>query len=618
MITQSPNPDLVSHDSISGEPPAADASLLFEAALTASPDLVDGSERRNDHASAPVRTFQKWWVASIVVGCAATVFSWAALTDIVLPIPAHQPLRGLLFLVTHLPALVILFFLTGGLIERIGFFRRGKRARQAGPLPDDLPTVCVQLPMFNEEAVARRAIEAAGALQWPRDKLTIQILDDSTDAEARAIVDEAAANVRRRGINCQIVRRTNRYGYKAGALEAARHTTSAEFTAIFDADFIPPPDFLKRAIGHFYQANGEADPSIALVQAQWGHLNHNESALTRAQSLWVDDHHTLQMSWRSEKWRFVNFTGTAGIWRSAGIEEVGGWQAASLVEDCELSFRHLFHGFRTVFVKEIVAPAELPNTFTAYKAQQKRWTQGWVQLQRLHLRTLAFEYKTSPIRRVHLLYHMLISWQWPVWALWLLIMPALIKLDLWFGSYGLFTGFIAYFFMPAIWLIASTLIASVETRHTYPTPLSVIEFVHRFSRIVPYLIISTGMLAHQFSAFMEGLFAPLHSEFERTPKTAAVSSISQQGVQPSVTQARKRPSVKIHWPYVLAEVFFIGYQLIWAVEFALTGLWWPALSCFGLAGSVLILTLFYGDHEGKILFLFDRKKIALRLFGMQS
>ena len=148
---------------------------------------------------------------------------------------------------------------------------------------------------------------------------------------------------------------------------------------------MPPADFLLRTIPHFYRADGEPDAGLALVQAQWGHLNHDESSLTRAQSLWVDDHHTLQMSWRSAMWRFVNFTGTAGVWRASAIEAAGGWRAASLVEDCELSFRHLFAGYRTKFVKEIVVPAELPATYTAYKAQQRRWTQGWVQLQRLHL-----------------------------------------------------------------------------------------------------------------------------------------------------------------------------------------------------------------------------------------
>jgi cellulose synthase/poly-beta-1,6-N-acetylglucosamine synthase-like glycosyltransferase len=188
------------------------------------------------------------------------------------------------------------------------------------------------------------------------------------------------------------------------------------------------------------------------VQAQWGHLNHDESALTLAQSLWVDDHHTLQMSWRSAMWRFVNFTGTAGVLRASAIDAAGGWRAASLVEDCESSFRHLVAGYRTKFVKEIVAPAELPATHTAYKAQQKRWTQGWVQLARLHLSTLLIRYQCSWPKRLHLLYHMGISWQWPAWAAWITLLPFLIHTGHWFGSFGITPGLMLYL-MPSVLLI---------------------------------------------------------------------------------------------------------------------------------------------------------------------
>jgi cellulose synthase/poly-beta-1,6-N-acetylglucosamine synthase-like glycosyltransferase len=139
-------------------------------------------------------------------------------------------------------------------------------------------------------------------------------------------------------------------------------------------------------------------------------------------------------------WQFVNFTGTAGVWRPSAVEASGGWRAVSLVEDCELSFRHLFAGYRTKFVKEIVAPAELPATYTAYKAQQKRWTQGWVQLQKMHLATLLFRFRCSTRRRIHLVYHMCISWQWPAWALWITLLPLMIRTDLWFGSFGVGVG----------------------------------------------------------------------------------------------------------------------------------------------------------------------------------
>lgn len=186
----------------------------------------------------------------------------------------------------------------------------------------------------------------------------------------------------------------------------------AELILILDADFVPDADYLRKIVPYFFNQNGKYLNRLALVQAQWGRLNHDESMLTVAQSLWVDDHHTIQMAWRSAAWKFVNLTDKAGIWRSKAIEEIDGCRSASLVEYCELIFRHLFSGYYTRFVKEIVVPAELPNTYTAYKSQQKRWSQGWMQLNRIHFSTLAEEYRTSFVRRIHLFYHICICWQW--------------------------------------------------------------------------------------------------------------------------------------------------------------------------------------------------------------
>jgi cellulose synthase/poly-beta-1,6-N-acetylglucosamine synthase-like glycosyltransferase len=400
-----------------------------------------------------------------------------------------------------------------------------------------------------------------------------------------------------------VLRRSDRRGYKAGALEAGRRETDAEFLVIFDADFVPPADYLQRALPHFYHPDGEPDAGLALVQTQWGHLNPDESALTRAQSLWVDDHHTLQMSWRSAVWQFVNFTGTAGVWRASAIDAAGGWRAASLVEDCELSFRHLFAGYRTKFVKEIVAPAELPATFTAYKAQQKRWTQGWVQLQRLHLRTLLSRFPSSPLRRLAFAYHMCISWQWPVWALWVSMLPLLIFTDLWFGALGAGPGVALYLVPTVLWLLVATIVASLETKHTYPERLSAATFGRRFARILPYVVINTGMLPHQFSAFTEGLFGRLNSEFERTPKAASVTGSPR-------PRAKRRYAVKIHWPYVSAEAFFVAYQLAWTALFLAEGLLLPALGATYLSACVASLAYFYGDHAGRVLFVINRAKPA--------
>lgn len=560
----------------------------------------------------------RWWMPSAALFIiAAGLLIYAANTN--LGASWFEPGSWgwwLLTLIAHTPFFVILAFLAMGIVERLDFYRRGRAPEQAGQMPAVFPTVCVQLPMFNEHAVARRVIEAAANMTWPADRLSIQVLDDSTDEDTRRLVEQVCAGVRARGINCRALHRTDRKGYKAGALEAGRQQTEAEFLAIFDADFVPPADFLLRTIPHFYLEDGRPDIGLALVQAQWGHLNHNQSALTLSQSLWVDDHHTLQMAWRSAAVKFVNFTGTAGVWRASAIEAAGGWRAASLVEDCELSFRHLFAGYRTRFVKEIVVPAELPATYTAYKAQQRRWTQGWVQLQRLHLPTLLFRYPAPWLRRLQLLYQMCISWQWPLWAIWLLLLPFLIYTGHWFGALGNVAGVVFYLLPSAVWLTLSAALASLETKYTYAEPLTLKTFLERFGRVFPNVLISTGMLPHQFSAFAEGLFGPMHSEFERTPKAAAVtagSSASQQPLPAGAPAATKTYRVKVHWPYVLTELFFIVYHFGWAVLFAAAGLFWCAIVSVYMAACILYLAFFYGDHAGKVCFVIDRNQFSALL-----
>ncbi|RPJ25636.1 MAG: glycosyltransferase [Chloroflexi bacterium] len=558
----------------------------------------------------------RWWMLGIVaITIAAGLFLYA--TRFIAGeawFEVGSPGWLALTAVLHAPFFGILFFLIVGIGERLGFYWKGRAPEQPGRLPAVYPTVCVQLPMFNEHAVARRVIEAAANMHWPADRFSIQVLDDSTDEDTRRQVEQVSGEVRARGRDCRVLHRADRHGYKAGALEAGRKQTEAEFLVIFDADFVPPADFLLRTIPHFYQPDGQPDTGLALVQAQWGHLNHDESMLTLSKSLWVDDHHTLQMAWRSAALKFVNFTGTAGVWRASAIEAAGGWRAASLVEDSELSFRILFAGYRTKFVKEIVVPAELPATYTAYKAQQKRWTQGWVQVQRLHLRTLLFGYRTSWLRRLQLLYLMCISWQWPLWAVWMLVLPFVILTELWLGALNPALGVAVYLLPSVVWLGLSATIASLETKHTYTDtePLTLKGFLGRFGRVFPLAVIGTGMLAHQSSAFAEGLFGPLHSEFERTPKAASVTRQDMPLNSPVAGRAsviRKIDRVKVPWLYVLSELFLVTYQLAWAAIFAISGLFWSAIAATLVAGCVIYLAFFYGDHAGKVCFVLDRDKL---------
>jgi cellulose synthase/poly-beta-1,6-N-acetylglucosamine synthase-like glycosyltransferase len=531
-----------------------------------------------------------WWgLAGLILA------AWAALLCATLagggafPTVVSSPGWWCVTIALHLPYLLILLFLACGIVERIGFFWKGRATEVAGRLPATLPTVCVQLPMFNEHAVARRSIEAAAALQWPKDRLTVQVLDDSTDPLVREMVREVCARVREEtGVNCSLIHRTDRKGYKAGALEVGRRQTDAEFLAIFDADFLPPSDYLMRAVPYFYAPDGTPDSRLALVQAQWGHLNDDESFLTQAQALWVDDHHTLQKSWRSAAVGFVNFTGTAGVWRASAIEAVGGWRSTSLVEDCELSFRILFAGYRTRFVKEIVVPAELPATYAAYRLQQRRWTQGWVQLQRLHLGNLLFRYRTSLLRRIYLTYHMCISWQWPAWALWITLLPFLIANDHWLGAFGPGIGFFVYAGPPLAYVLFAAAVATLQSKFKYfhqPGP-AVRGFFRRLARIVPYIVVNAGMFPHQLSAFMEGLFGPMHCEFERTPKAATVIAAGPNPVRREARSPKRAGGLQIRGPYLATEAAYVFSQLAWFVIFLADGLLLAALGAGWLAACV--------------------------------
>ena len=241
------------------------------------------------------------------------------------------------------------------------------------PLPDMLPAVTVQLPIFNEMYVADRLISAVADLDYPRDLLEIQVLDDSTD-ETTGIAELAVRRLAARGFNIHYLHRVDRRGYKAGALEAGLREATGQFIAIFDADFVPPTDFLRRTLGYF-----EADPKVGMVQARWGHINQDYSLLTKIQSILLDAHFVLEHGGRHRAGCFFNFNGTAGVWRREAIETAGGWQHDTLTEDLDLSYRAQLAGWRFVFLPDLVSPAEVPVEMNSFKSQQHRWAKGSIQ-----------------------------------------------------------------------------------------------------------------------------------------------------------------------------------------------------------------------------------------------
>src|SRR5712691_2613259 len=250
--------------------------------------------------------------------------------------------------------------------------RRSARAAPPPPDPPVWPLVTVQLPLYNERYVAGRLLEAAGTLDYPTDRLEIQVLDDSTD-DTTAVVAETAQCLRARGVNVVHVRRAERTGFKAGALAAGLASARGEFVAIFDADFVPPRDFLRRTIPHF------ADARVAVVQTRWGHLNREFSFLTVAQALGLDGHFGVEQVARCRGHLLLNFNGTAGVWRRAAIEDAGGWAHDTLTEDLDLSYRAQLRGWRICYLPELVCPAELPVLISGFKSQQRRWAKGSIQ-----------------------------------------------------------------------------------------------------------------------------------------------------------------------------------------------------------------------------------------------
>lgn len=247
------------------------------------------------------------------------------------------------------------------------------RKRKAVPAAhfEQLPKVTVQLPIFNEIYVVERLLKSVSALDYPRELLQIQVLDDSTD-NTREVTASCVEELRSRGFDVELIQRVDRTGFKAGAL-ATGLKSAHKFVCILDADFVPPPDLLRRTIDFF------TDPKVGMIQTRWGHLNRCYSLLTRVQAMFLDGHLLLEQTARSRSGRFFNFNGTAGLWRRSCIEEAGGWQHDTLTEDLDLSYRAQLAGWRFIFLPDVVTPAELPVDMNGFKSQQHRWTKGSIQ-----------------------------------------------------------------------------------------------------------------------------------------------------------------------------------------------------------------------------------------------
>jgi cellulose synthase/poly-beta-1,6-N-acetylglucosamine synthase-like glycosyltransferase len=364
-----------------------------------------------------------------------------------------------------------------------------------------LPTVTIQLPLYNEMYVVDRLVESVCGIDYPRDRLEIQVLDDSTD-ETSEIAELAVRRHAAQGIDIKYIHRTDRSGYKAGALDAAMRVAKGEFIAIFDADFSPSPDFLMRTIHQF------TDKKVAMVQTRWGHINEDYSLLTKIQAILLDAHFVLEHGGRNRSGCFFNFNGTAGIWRREAIADAGGWQHDTLTEDLDLSYRAQLRGWQFVFRADHVAPAELPVEMNAFKSQQHRWAKGSIQT---FLKLMPSILRSNlPLRvKAEAFFHLSANFNYPLMCVLSVLMAPSMVIRYNMGWYEMLLIDIPLFFA------ATASVANfymVSQRELYPT-----TWTERL-RYLPFLMsIGIGLAVNNTKAVFEALLQK-PSEFARTPK----------------------------------------------------------------------------------------------------
>ena len=419
--------------------------------------------------------------------------------------------QGLYHANTFDMALLIPYFVVLILLASYGAHRyvlvylyyKNKKNRTTEPFEkfSELPRVTIQLPIFNERFVVERLLDAVGRLNYPHDKLDIQVLDDSTDETAhvaRALVEQSVSQ----GLPVTYFHRSNRAGFKAGALAEGLKTAQGEFIAIFDADFVPPEDFLLRTIHHF------TDPKVGMVQTRWTHINRNYSFLTEVEAILLDGHFVLEHAGRARSNVFFNFNGTAGLWRRQAIEEAGGWQHDTLTEDTDLSYRAQLQGWKFVYLQDVECPAELPVEMTAFKTQQARWAKGLIQTSKKILPQVLKSEQRFHVK-LEAWYHLTANLSYPLMiVLSVLLLPAMII--------RFYQGWFQMLYIDLPLFMASTFSISsfylVSQRELFP---------RRWPRALLYLpflmALGIGLTVTNTRAVLEALLGR-QSAFARTPK----------------------------------------------------------------------------------------------------
>lgn len=431
-------------------------------------------------------------------------------------------------LIAYIICLSILFiFGAHGFVMIYHYYRH--RNEVEGDLPlNETPMVTIQLPLFNEMYVVRRLIDASCSIEYPKDKLEIQVLDDSTD-ETVDLVASIVREKQAKGFNIIHAHRKNRQGFKAGALKEGLKTAKGEFVAIFDADFIPKPEFLIKTIPYFF-----ADAKIGMVQTRWEHLNGDYSLMTRTQAMALDGHFVIEQNIRNKAGYFINFNGTGGVWRKSTIMDAGNWQSDTLTEDLDLSYRAQLRGWKFKFLRDVTSPAELPAEINALKSQQFRWTKGAIETAR---KLLPMVWKSNiPFRiKFHSTFHLTNNIVFPF-----IILASILNVPLTFikhgGQYNAYFDFMSVFVLA---FIGSFLFYLYSQKDIYS------DWRKRIMLFPVFMAGSMGFAVNNSKAVLEGLFKR-KSEFVRTPKYGIEGKKSQ-------WNDKKYVPVKFSWT-VLIEI----------------------------------------------------------------
>lgn len=447
--------------------------------------------------------------ANIILMIAAAQSSladyWSRLVD-----PSRDPFRGIYQLNAFDLAIMIPYFLVLGVLAAYGFHRYWLvycylkyRANVPGK-PADLtnwPKVTIQLPIYNERYVVERLVEAISRLDYPAGLLEVQVLDDSTD-ETQQVARSCVERYRALGLDVRYLHRPNREGYKAGALANGLNSATGELIVIFDADFQPGPDFLRRTLPYF------SDPKLAMVQTRWTYLNRDYSALTEVESILLDGHFVIEHGARARSGRFFNFNGTAGVWRRKAIDDAGGWQHDTLTEDTDLSYRAQLRGWRFLYLPDIECPSELPVEMNAFKAQQARWAKGLMQTAKKILpRVLRADLPAGV--KAEAFFHLTANISYPLMVLLsTLLLPAMIV--------RFYQGWVQMLLIDLPLFLASSCSISgfylTAQRALYPK-----SWTRKILYLPFVMAVGIGLSVRNAKAVLEAIFG-VQSEFARTPK----------------------------------------------------------------------------------------------------